>query len=252
LEDRGVTRRRADYGIDAPYVPRNLAIAGGAGLLIALIARLVVQPHQLVLAEVVHAWGLWGGLSCLAAAGLFLWGSKVGKLRMRDRLLANIPWRGDECVLDVGCGRGLLLIGAAKRLATGKAVGIDVWHSEDLSGNRPENTGANIQAEGVDERACIVTGDARALPFADSSFDVIVSSSALHNIYDQAQRRQAFAEIIRVLKAGGHLCIFDIRHTGEYRDVLRANDFRDLKRSGPTFLFGLPAYVVTGRKPAAV
>jgi ubiquinone/menaquinone biosynthesis C-methylase UbiE len=203
-------------------------------------------------ADILVGWGLWGGLSCLASAGLFLWGSKVGKLKMRDRLLANIPWRGGERVLDVGCGRGLLLIGAAKRLGTGKAVGIDVWHSEDLSGNRPENTKVNIQAEGVDERAFIVTGDARALPFADSCFDVIVSSSALHNIYDQGQRRQALDEIVRVLKAGGHLCIFDIRHTAEYLEVLRAGSFSNLLRSGPTFLFGFPAYVVTGTKPTTV
>jgi cyclopropane fatty-acyl-phospholipid synthase-like methyltransferase len=31
-----------------------------------------------------------------------------------------------EAVLDVGCGRGLMLVGAARRLKTGKAVGIDL------------------------------------------------------------------------------------------------------------------------------
>jgi SAM-dependent methyltransferase len=252
LEERGVTRRRADYGIDAPYVPRNLAIGGVAALAVALAALLGLQAHQPVLAIVLQAWGFLTGLSCLATAGLFLWGSKVGKLRMCLRLLDDISWRGDELVLDVGCGRGLLLIEAAKRLTTGKAVGIDLWRAKDLSGNRPDNAWANIQAEEVSERATIVTGDARALPFADSSFDVIVSSSALHNIDDQDQRRRALGEIIRALKAGGHLCIFDIQHTGEYVEVLRASDFSDLKRSGPTFMFGIPAYVVMGRKPTAV
>jgi hypothetical protein len=37
-----------------------------------------------------------------------LWGSKVGKLRLRDKVLNALRWRGDETVLDVGCGHGLL------------------------------------------------------------------------------------------------------------------------------------------------
>jgi hypothetical protein len=49
----------------------------------------------------------------LLVAGGMVWYSKVGKLRMRDRVLELILWRGDEMVLDIGCGRGLLLIGAA-------------------------------------------------------------------------------------------------------------------------------------------
>ena len=46
----------------------------------------------------------------------------------------SIRWHltGDEKVLDVGCGRGLLLIGAAKRLKSGKATGIDVWDASVL------------------------------------------------------------------------------------------------------------------------
>jgi cyclopropane fatty-acyl-phospholipid synthase-like methyltransferase len=66
-----------------------------------------------------------------------IWDSKVGKLWARDRLLDGLELRGDETVLDVGCGRGLLLIGAAKRLTTGKAPGVDIWQAEDLSGNLP-------------------------------------------------------------------------------------------------------------------
>ncbi len=56
-----------------------------------------------------------------------VWSSRVAKLKLRDRLLDSLALKGDEKILDVGCGRGLLLIGAAKRLKTGKATGIDVW-----------------------------------------------------------------------------------------------------------------------------
>src|SRR5207245_8352274 len=50
-----------------------------------------------------------------AEAGLMVLTSRWGKLKARDRLLSRHAWRGDEQVLDVGCGRGLLLLGAAKR-----------------------------------------------------------------------------------------------------------------------------------------
>ena len=49
------------------------------------------------------------------------------RLKARDRLLAGIPWQGNETVLDVGCGNGILILGAAKCLSTGKGIGIDTW-----------------------------------------------------------------------------------------------------------------------------
>src|SRR5262245_46790380 len=143
---------RADYGIDAPHVVRNLALIGAAALVLALVALFGLQTAQPALAVMLFNMGLWPGLSLLLTAGVMLWGSKVGKLRMRDRLLDGIPWRGDEQVLDVGCGRGLLLLGAAKRLRTGRAVGVDLWQKQDLSGNRPEAAQANARAEGVADR----------------------------------------------------------------------------------------------------
>lgn len=59
---------------------------------------------------------LWPAGSMLAGAALFLLYVKIGKFRHRDFMLSLHPWRGDEQVLDVGCGRGLLLAGAARRL----------------------------------------------------------------------------------------------------------------------------------------
>ena len=110
------------------------------------------------------------------------WGSRVGKLQLPDRVLAKIPWHGDEQVLDVGCGHGLMVIGAAKRLSTGKATGIDIWEKEDQAGNSAAATQANVDREGVAARVELRDADARALPFADASFDVILSSWALHKI----------------------------------------------------------------------
>jgi len=194
-------------------------------------------------------------------AAAMLWYSRVGKLRQRDRLLGLLAWRGDERVLDVGCGRGLLLVGAAERLTGGKAVGIDIWSRVDLSGNRPEATLENARRAGVAGRVEVEGGDARRLPFADASFDVVVSSLVLHNIPGREGRRQALREMARVLKSGGHIALLDLRHTADYVCVLRQCGLPDARRSAvglfltgllPIFTCGAVCfYRVTGRKSGA-
>jgi len=164
-------------------------------------------------------------------------------------VLNKLSLRGDEMILDVGCGRGLFLIGAARRLSTGKAVGVDLWQTEDQSGNSPEITLENARVEGVADRVEIKTGDARQLPFEANTFDVILSSWALHNIYDASERAKALREIARVLKPGGRVAILDIRHTAEYGRLLKECGFEGVGRSGPSFIFFTPTFTLWGQKP---
>jgi ubiquinone/menaquinone biosynthesis C-methylase UbiE len=169
-----------------------------------------------------------------------VWSSRVGKVRERERLLDALPWTGAESVLDVGCGRGLMLIGAAKRLKSGRAVGVDIWQAEDLSGNRPDATLENARLEGVADRVEVKTADMRKLPFEAAAFDAVVSSKAIHNVYSAAGRAEAIREIARVLKPGGRALIDDIRHGSEYAaELARAGcgDVRRLdSRAGSAFL----------------
>lgn len=226
---------KADYGLDAPGVVVGNAIAGTAALAGAWVGWAVLRRRHRVPAAIVGGWlAVWGMLA-VAQAGLMVRSSRAGKLTERDRLLGQLPWRGDEWVLDVGCGRGLLLIGAAKRLVTGRAVGLDLWRTKDQAGNDPAATIANARAEGVAERVELRDGDARQLPFDQQSFDVIVSSMALHNIPGAAGRAAAIGEIARVLKPGGHLAILDFRHTGQYAAVLAAAGLGDVHRSQRRF-----------------
>lgn len=213
-----------DYGLDAPGVVRNLAIVGAAGLLVGTGALVGLLPKEWVgnlfgvvtLRLPLVGLGLGPGIGCAAMAVWMLWSSKVGKARERERLLDNVSWRGDERVLDVGCGRGVVLVGAARRLKSGAAFGIDLWQAEDLSGNRPSATVRNAQLEGVGDRVYVQTADMRSLPFRDRSFDVVTSCAAIHNLYKAEDREKAIREVARVLKPGGHAIISDIRHHGEY------------------------------------
>jgi SAM-dependent methyltransferase len=235
---------RADYGIDAPTVIRNLLLGA---LLSAAVA--VVASTGVVHAPALRATAIVMVAVCLAEVGLMTWSSRAGKLRLRDRLLDGLALRGDERVLDVGCGRGLLLIGAARRLPAGRAVGIDLWQARDLSGNAMERTLANARAEGVAERVEVHTGDMRTMPFADASFDAAVSNLAIHNLRGAAERAAAVAEVARVVKPGGRVLIVDIAGTAVYADALRRLGWTEVRRSGFSFLIFPPVRIVTGRKP---
>lgn len=212
--------RAPNYGIDAPVAVRNLFIVAALGAISLITLRLGVWSRQDLVAVI--AWPLmWAGLGSAAMASWMTYDSKFGKVREREDFLDKIAWRGDERVLDVGCGLGLFLIGAAKRLSTGRAVGIDKWQQEDLSGNCAEGTLDNARIEGVADKVEVHTGDARKLPFDDASFDVVLSSAALHNIYDAGGRQTAVREIARVLKPGGRVLIVDVRHLRQYAATLR-------------------------------
>lgn len=230
-----------DYGLDAPGAVRNLFIVAGAGLLTFLTIKTHLWSGVLALGSFHYRLGPMSLSAALVCGFMGAWmalDSKFGKVRERERLLDLLTWTGRERVLDVGCGRGLLLVGAAKRLATGgggRAAGIDLWQKEDLSGNRPEATLENARLEGVADRVEVHTADMRKIPFPDGSFDTVLSMNAIHNVYSRPGRAAAIAEICRVLKPGGAVLIVDIRHIREYAAALRAGGCTDVRRANSDF-----------------
>ena len=207
---------KPDYGIDGSpgmfvqIIAAEMILLGAGGYLMTFHAIILK-----ILASVLFLAGLLFGFIIVS----YVIYEMEGKLRHRDRLLAMINWKGNETVLDVGTGRGLLMIGAAKKLDTGKAIGIDVWRQEDMMKNSLKNTMRNAELEGVPGKIEIKNEDAQKLPFQSGSFDVILSNLCLHNIPLKEGRDTACREIARVLKPNGVVIISDIQHAAEYAGI---------------------------------
>ena len=226
---------RGDYGFDSPLIRIGLTIAAvvaGGGTVILFV----------------RSWPWLAGLSLASAVVFalsttsFVWTTRRGKFIVWDELLNTLALRGDERLLDVGCGRGMVLILAAKRLPAGRAVGVDLWSATDQSGNREQATLRNAELEGIRDRIELRTADMMQLPFPDQSFDVVTGSLAIHNIRDAQGREQALAEILRVLKAGGTAMIADILYTAAYRQFFfsQPDTKVEFRRLGWRFWYGGP------------
>lgn len=232
--------KKINYGVDAPVVIRNLLVIGFLLLLIALaLPPLWSSPVSLIIANTVFFPGI-----CLLIAAIWMWlYGKFGKFRQRDRILELHAWRGDEMVLDVGTGLGLLMIGAAKRLTTGKSYGIDIFNTDDLSGNQLEQLKVNTELEHVEQKTVIVEADIVHNNFETDFFDVIVSNLCLHNIYNQDDRKKACGEIYRILKPGCRAIISDFKHTGEYAKHFKQLGMR-VHKAGTYFLDAFPPLTI--------
>jgi SAM-dependent methyltransferase len=109
--------------------------------------------------------------------------------------LDRLPWRGDECVLDIGCGPGDLLYAMARHHGGwGLLIGFD-----PSPGMVAE---AVVRTSGLPVH--LFAGDAQDLPFPDGHFDVVLARHVLFHVPDIGR---AVAEAARVLRRGGHYLV---------------------------------------------
>lgn len=231
--------RKGHYGIDAPYAPAFML----AGSLVCLALIFFAHIPQLWISVAI----LW------LLSGFYLHTTLRGKFRVWRKLLDGMALRGDERILDLGCGRGAVLLMAAEYVPDGRAVGVDIWSTKDQSGNAMAVAQENAVAEDVADRVELQTGDMRQLPFEDASFEVIVSSVAIHNIGTQVGRDEAIDEAWRVLRPGGRLLIADISKSRRYQQRLAALGASIVRRNlGWRMWWGgpwVPTILVDARKP---
>ena len=126
---------------------------------------------------------------------------RAGAMREEAADLAAI--RPGESVLEVGCGTGELTRRARERAGSAAVVcGIDP-SAEMIGVARAKSARAGL---GIDYRIAAI----EALPFADASFDVVLSSMMMHHLPEDL-KPLGLAEVRRVLKPGGRLLIVDMK-----------------------------------------
>jgi SAM-dependent methyltransferase len=212
------------------------------------------------------SYGVDSPLGLLASnitAPLYLYSSLKGKFSFWDGLLSEVS--ADElrdATLDVGCGRGMVLLKVAQKkkhlagLDTGNPVesayGIDLFISGDQSGNSPEATYVNAASLQVLDQVVLHTADFTALPFADNQMSLVTASLSIHNA-SPVDRQHGISEICRVCRPGGRVLILDLMgYVADYEQILKSAGWQDVHMAigGMKVMFGLwPCQILKARKP---
>lgn len=189
-------------------IPRSLQLLILIGVMGGILGIFLLSEAQTLLAALLLISAVVIGL---IGVTLLIVTNPRGRERARQQMIDSVAWNGSEQILDVGCGNGIVLLSAAQHLTPGKgkALGIDIW--VEGSGDQSAQTlRKNAALEGVADRVEFQSVDARKMPYSDASFDVIFASLSLHHMGDSADRQQAAREMLRVLKPGGVILIYDI------------------------------------------
>ena len=168
----------------------------------------------LALAVGIAAFAAWRGgprwITVLAAVGI-LW-TVTGLVLVNVVVGINKPMAmpdarflssGSGRVLDAGAGSGRAAIGVLLARPGATLTALDIYEGDfGIEGNSPERFMANARIAGAAGRAVAQVGDMRQMPFADATFDAVVSSYAIDHL-NREGRSKAVAEVARVLKPGG-------------------------------------------------
>lgn len=238
---------KANYGYDAPYWIIACGISGILFLITAIGIAVKADFHSIWQCSLIVILAVIG-IYLLSIAIRMTYSTKYGKFIVIKELVEELKLKGDETVLDAGCGRGLFLIETAKKLTSGKAIGVDLWRQQDQSHNTQKNTLRNAEIENVSNKITLHTADLKDLPLSENSVDIIVSSLVLHNISTQEARKKALVEFTRVLKPGGYLWLLDFQYTQEYLETLQNLSWQDVKISPEIKRMFPPVRIIKAQK----
>jgi SAM-dependent methyltransferase len=132
----------------------------------------------------------------LVPAGAVSWALGVGNP------VRHAALRPGDTVLDVGSGAGIDTILAARQVGpTGKVIGLDLL--EEMC----DRAHAHAAEAGVDAWTEFRRGEMEAIPLTDASVDVVISNGVINL---SARKSRTLAEVYRVLRPGGRICIVDL------------------------------------------
>jgi arsenite methyltransferase len=233
---------RPDYGLESRITVRRM-FGRGAWTLAFAIAMFLINRAEYP-GPATHILIVLGliGLAFVAVGVVMVQSSRVARFEARDRILDALALKGEERVLDVGSGTGVMLIGLAKKLKPGRvATGVDLSGEAQIAKE-------NAKIEGVADRVRIDVLEAPKFVYPDGHYDVVVSMLALHNAGESDVREQLVREMLRVLKPGGQLVIYDVLRTNEYAEILRAAGAQSVDLSPVSWAWCLPTRTITARK----
>ena len=127
---------------------------------------------------------------------------------------------GNEKILDLGCGTGLVSRILKKKYPKSIVVGIDT----DKRSLSAAKTAANRSEMNIK----YVQGNSERLPFKKNMFDIVVIGLMMHHA-EKSKRGQIMREVYRVMTKPGHLLMFETSETSGIVTVLRSAKFRDVK-----------------------
>lgn len=242
-----VRKGKPKYGFTAWRYFAWMGVLGLIGLGIAVAGGFLNPPSSVVLMIAglsLALVGFYTAASYVVLYNLVLREKSIKKIARKSAKLLRI--KGDEKILDVGCGTGRASINLAKQLTTGKVVGIDIF--KGVSGTSPARAYENAEIEGVAGNVEFRHGNVLHIPFKDNTFDIVNASSVLHEIHGDKNRQKAMEEIYRVLRPGGKFITVEILRkpklfaivlffsfvwkTKKYwEDIINQSGFRNLKVS---------------------
>lgn len=144
----------------------------------------------------------------------------------------NMEGHVEEADLNLGCGIPTQYAGIKSGdhvLDLGSGAGNDCFVARAIVGETGQVTGLDFTSAMVEKarennhkmgfsNVEFIQGDIEAMPFADNRFEVIVSNCVLNLV---PGKDKAFAQMMRVLKPGGHFCVSDVVIKGDLPQALR-------------------------------
>lgn len=239
---------KPNYGLDAPIVLFALFFGSLASLLLALLTPIYLE-RVTPFSKIIEIQFFLGAIVMGFEILLMVYSSKRGKRKCLQNVVENLNLQGQEHILDIGCGRGIFAIEAAKKLQEGKVTGIDIWQRKDQWGSSLQNAKNNADIENVKDRILFQTANMCALPFEKEKFDVALASLAIHNLKSKKERHLAIQEISRVLKPKGKLIIVDFRAFPDYLEALQELGWKNITISKRNFQIFPYVRILSAQKP---